>query len=141
MSDYSKYNKPPPALAKRRAAFLKDYVALCEEHNTTISHEDYHGAFLLEDFRQQNIHWMLDANYEAWKSATERERSMSKELVKDTGSLFEERDQLRDERIMLREALFEIGACLQEKRGQRISNDDGVAHCLCVVKNAIGDTR
>ena len=42
-------------------AFLDDIEAVCRKHNLSISHEDGHGAFHVEDASDFNIGWLRDA--------------------------------------------------------------------------------
>lgn len=42
--------------------FLDAYEKLCREHNISFSHEDEHGSFIIENFRQTNIEWARDAS-------------------------------------------------------------------------------
>lgn len=46
----------------RRKAFLSDVEALMRKHNVSISHEDGHGAFILDDFEESNLEWLRDAH-------------------------------------------------------------------------------
>ena len=46
----------------RRKAFLADVEALMRKHNVSISHEDGHGAFVLEDFDESNLEWLRAAH-------------------------------------------------------------------------------
>lgn len=41
--------------------FLTDVANLCRQHGFSISHEDGHGAFQIDDFDQQNILWIMAA--------------------------------------------------------------------------------
>lgn len=42
-------------------AFLNEIRGVCEKHNLSLSHEDGHGAFLVEDFDAFNISHLLEA--------------------------------------------------------------------------------
>jgi len=42
--------------------FLKDIEEVCQRHSMTISHEDGHGAFIIEPFNEDNIKWLHDAH-------------------------------------------------------------------------------
>ncbi len=42
-------------------AFLQDISKVCEQHHMSISHEDIHGAFIVEDYSQDNIEWLMNA--------------------------------------------------------------------------------
>lgn len=48
-------------LQKDKDKFLKDLNELCLKHNISISHEDGHGAFILEEYNQFNIDWIKGA--------------------------------------------------------------------------------
>ncbi|MEE1301719.1 MAG: hypothetical protein UHD64_02960 [Bacteroidales bacterium] len=41
--------------------FLEDIDMVCKKHNLSISHEDYMGAFLIEEYSEENIHWLFNA--------------------------------------------------------------------------------
>ena len=41
--------------------FLLDLEILCKEYGISISHEDTQGAFIIEDYKQENIDWMKQA--------------------------------------------------------------------------------
>ena len=43
-------------------SFLEDIDLVCKKHNLSISHEDYHGAFLIEEYREDNIEWLFSAS-------------------------------------------------------------------------------
>ena len=42
--------------------FIKDIAEVCKKHNMSISHEDGHGAFLINEFDMMNIAWLNDAH-------------------------------------------------------------------------------
>ena len=42
--------------------FLKDVVETCKKHGYSISHEDGHGSFEIEEYSNENIDWLKDAN-------------------------------------------------------------------------------
>lgn len=44
--------------------FKEAIKKVCDEHQLCISHEDYQGAFLITDYSQGNLDWLLEANYE-----------------------------------------------------------------------------
>jgi hypothetical protein len=48
--------------------FLEEIEEVSRKHNLVIGHEDYHGAFLVEDFDERNIRWLKDANNETKES-------------------------------------------------------------------------
>lgn len=39
-------------------AFLREYKDLCKKYNISLSHEDGHGAFILENYDEDNIEWV-----------------------------------------------------------------------------------
>lgn len=48
-------------MPKRMENFLKDIDLVCKKHNLSISHEDYHGAFIIEEYDEDNIDWLFNA--------------------------------------------------------------------------------
>jgi hypothetical protein len=42
--------------------FLLDIIKVCQKHNLSISHEDIHGSFKVEDYNTSNIDWLFSAN-------------------------------------------------------------------------------
>lgn len=38
--------------------FLKEYEELCKKYNISLAHEDCHGAFILEEYNEDNIEWV-----------------------------------------------------------------------------------
>ena len=42
-------------------AFLREIVEVCKEHGFSLSHEDTHGAFVVEKYEEGNIQWLMDA--------------------------------------------------------------------------------
>lgn len=47
---------------KRIDAFLSDIFDVCRKHHLSISHEDGHGAFEIDDFIESNLKWLENAN-------------------------------------------------------------------------------
>lgn len=41
--------------------FLRDIITVCKKHNLSIAHEDNGGAFLVEEFKRENILWIQAA--------------------------------------------------------------------------------
>ena len=41
--------------------FLQEIEEVCRKHNMSISHEDGHGAFIIEKFDEFNIKWLKEA--------------------------------------------------------------------------------
>jgi len=42
-------------------AFLREIVEVCKEHGFSLSHEDTHGAFVVEKHEEGNIRGLMDA--------------------------------------------------------------------------------
>ena len=42
-------------------AFLKEILEVYEKHGLSISHEDGHGAFIVEQDSQDNRKWIMEA--------------------------------------------------------------------------------
>ena len=42
--------------------FLKDIVRVYKKHNLSLSHEDCHGSFEIENINVNNIEWIGEAN-------------------------------------------------------------------------------
>lgn len=40
---------------KKEEEFLEDIKRVCQKHNRSISHEDMHGAFIIEEYNEFNI--------------------------------------------------------------------------------------
>lgn len=40
--------------------FLNEIDNICKKYNFSISHEDDHGAFILEKYHDYNIKWLRD---------------------------------------------------------------------------------
>ena len=41
--------------------FLNEIIAVCEKHGISISHEDGHGSFQIENFDKFFVDWILNA--------------------------------------------------------------------------------
>lgn len=41
--------------------FKEDVIKLCEQYELSIAHEDGHGNFIIEDFKESNIEWFRQA--------------------------------------------------------------------------------
>ena len=37
--------------------FFNEYKELCKKYNLSLAHEDYHGGFILEEYKEDNIEW------------------------------------------------------------------------------------
>ena len=42
-------------------AFLAEVVEVCRKHGMSLGHEDSQGAFLVENFRDSNSRWLMQA--------------------------------------------------------------------------------
>lgn len=47
---------------KEMEAFLNDIVEVYERHGLSLSHEDCHGAFIVEDYNERNVRWIRNAH-------------------------------------------------------------------------------
>lgn len=52
--------------------FLNDIVGVCKKHKLSISHEDGQGGFIIEDFKEVNIQWLLWAFDKTSKKETKK---------------------------------------------------------------------
>lgn len=41
--------------------FLEDIDLVCKKYNLSISHEDGHGSFVIEEYDDWNIKWLFNA--------------------------------------------------------------------------------
>jgi hypothetical protein len=41
--------------------FLNDIIAVYKKHGLSLGHEDSHGCFLVAEFCQDNVDWLLEA--------------------------------------------------------------------------------
>ena len=49
-------------------AFIEDVVAVCTKHGMSISHEDGHGAFEIEDYDESCSDWLRVAHVRSVKA-------------------------------------------------------------------------
>lgn len=42
--------------------FYNEIDEVCKKYNLSISHEDGHGAFILEEYSKKNIEWLKDSS-------------------------------------------------------------------------------
>ena len=49
-------------MPKEMEDFLNEIEMVSKKYGLSISHEDYHGAFLIEDYDEDNIKWLFDAS-------------------------------------------------------------------------------
>jgi len=47
---------------KKADNFINDIIKICEYYNLSLSHEDQHGAFLIDDLNNHNIEWIKNAD-------------------------------------------------------------------------------
>ena len=50
---------------EKAEAFLKDIVAVYKKHGLSLGHEDHHGSFEIEDFKEDNVLWVMSADIAA----------------------------------------------------------------------------
>jgi hypothetical protein len=50
-------NKTP----KEIMDFINDIEEVCKKHSLSISHEDGHGSFIIEEYKESNIKWLSQA--------------------------------------------------------------------------------
>jgi hypothetical protein len=43
-------------------AFIEEVIAVCKKHKLSISHEDGHGAFQIDDFDERDAEWLREAH-------------------------------------------------------------------------------
>jgi len=41
--------------------FLQEIASSCQKYKLSISHEDTHGAFIIEAYDESNIEWLMNA--------------------------------------------------------------------------------
>ncbi|MEW5958068.1 MAG: hypothetical protein AB1801_10115 [Chloroflexota bacterium] len=41
--------------------FLQEITSVCKKYGLSISHEDTHGAFVIEAYNEANIDWLVSA--------------------------------------------------------------------------------
>jgi len=61
MEMWNKIERKMVKTPSKQAKFLKDIDRLSKKYNLSISHEDGHGAFVIEEYREYNIKWMQNA--------------------------------------------------------------------------------
>lgn len=42
--------------------FYNEIDEVCKKYNLSISHEDGHGAFIVEEYDKKNIEWLKDSS-------------------------------------------------------------------------------
>lgn len=48
--------------SERVRVFLDEVADVCKRYGLSISHEDGHGSFIVEEFKQDNIDWLNQAS-------------------------------------------------------------------------------
>ena len=43
-------------------AFINELIVICLKHHLSLAHEDSHGAFIVQPFKEENIQWLQDAH-------------------------------------------------------------------------------
>lgn len=49
-------------MPEKMKKFIDEIEKVCEKHCLSISHEDGHGAFEIETYKEINIEWLKHAN-------------------------------------------------------------------------------
>lgn len=53
--------KSKDARSIENIAFLNDLILVMQKHNKSLSHEDCEGAFIVTNYSDDNINWLLAA--------------------------------------------------------------------------------
>lgn len=53
-------------MPERMKNFIEEIDLVCKKYNLSISHEDEHGRFIIEDYYESNIEWLCAA-YKGYK--------------------------------------------------------------------------
>ena len=61
MKRYSTDTKVKEIESSADDLFIEDVIEVYKKHGLSISHEDGHGAFLIEPISVHNIEWLRDA--------------------------------------------------------------------------------
>lgn len=48
-------------MPEKMKKFLDEIESVCKKYNLSISHEDCHGSFIIEDYSSENIEWLFSA--------------------------------------------------------------------------------
>ena len=46
-------------------SFYKELIALYKKYELSISHEDSHGGFIIDNYNEHNVDWIMDAYIKA----------------------------------------------------------------------------
>ena len=49
---------------KKMTDFLNEIKDVCKKYNLSISHEDYHGGFIIQNYDESNLEWLFEASKE-----------------------------------------------------------------------------
>lgn len=58
-------------MKQKMKKFLNEIVGVCKKHNLSIAHQDYMGAFIIEEYKEDNITWLKEAVDETKSEQTE----------------------------------------------------------------------
>jgi hypothetical protein len=50
-------------------AFIRDIIIVCKKHGMSLAHEDSQGAFIVEDYKADNVEWLEAAIADVRKKA------------------------------------------------------------------------
>ena len=48
-------------MPERMDRFIEEIDSVCKKYKLSISHEDYYGAFTIEDYKDSYIKWLYNA--------------------------------------------------------------------------------
>ena len=57
---------------KQREDFLHDLVNLCYRHGLSLAHEDTEGGFLIHEYNDNDIKWLLSAIWEDYHAERQK---------------------------------------------------------------------
>ena len=46
-------------------SFYEELIALFKKYDLSISHEDYYGGFIINNYDENNVNWLTNASLEA----------------------------------------------------------------------------
>lgn len=50
-----------PAETPKTDAFIQEVIEVCKQHGLSISHEDSGGAFVINEFNDDDAKWLMEA--------------------------------------------------------------------------------
>lgn len=62
MKTWDKIKRERINTPKKMKLFFKEIEEVCLKYNLSISHEDSHGGFIVEEYNQYNIDWLSCAS-------------------------------------------------------------------------------